>query len=165
MLQRLLAIDGAKLLFGGQELNGGQHTIPKKYGALQPTAVYVPLRKMLQVCVPADTAACVCTRTSFRRNTAASRSRRVCRTSTTRPLRRRCSARSRCVVAAVLLVTRWHCGTCARQQTINTATSAPAILQVVTEYGNKSVDKVIEACDRMHAHLTAAIVSKDEQFR
>jgi 1-pyrroline-5-carboxylate dehydrogenase len=33
---------GARLLFGGQPLEG--HTIPKQYGAIQPTAVFVPLK-------------------------------------------------------------------------------------------------------------------------
>jgi 1-pyrroline-5-carboxylate dehydrogenase len=42
----LLAIPGARLLFGGKELAGGAHSIPKCYGALEPTAVFVPLSKM-----------------------------------------------------------------------------------------------------------------------
>lgn len=45
-VNELLAIPGAKLLFGGQELMDGKHDIPKCYGALQPTAVFVPLRKL-----------------------------------------------------------------------------------------------------------------------
>eukprot|EP00123_Amoebidium_parasiticum_P012803 comp21588_c0_seq1/m.30186 comp21588_c0_seq1/g.30186 ORF comp21588_c0_seq1/g.30186 comp21588_c0_seq1/m.30186 type:complete len:534 (-) comp21588_c0_seq1:700-2301(-) len=39
----LLRIPGAKLLWGGKELTG--HTIPKKYGAVRPTAVFVPLEE------------------------------------------------------------------------------------------------------------------------
>lgn len=35
---------GAKLLWGGQPLTG--HTIPECYGAIQPTAVFVPLASM-----------------------------------------------------------------------------------------------------------------------
>lgn len=35
---------GAKLLWGGQPLT--DHTIPKCYGAIQPTAVFVPLASM-----------------------------------------------------------------------------------------------------------------------
>lgn len=42
---RLLAIPGARLLFGGKEL--AQHSIPKQYGAFEPTAVFVPLRELL----------------------------------------------------------------------------------------------------------------------
>lgn len=39
-----LAIPGAKLLFGGKELEN--HTIPAIYGAVQPTAVHVPLKEL-----------------------------------------------------------------------------------------------------------------------
>lgn len=44
----LLKIPGAKLLFGGKELNNGNHTIPKIYGAIEPTAVYVPLKEIVK---------------------------------------------------------------------------------------------------------------------
>lgn len=37
--------------------------------------------------------------------------------------------------------------------------------QVVTEYDDSSLDKVLEACERMHAHLTAAVVSNDVLFQ
>ena len=40
----LLAIPGAKLLFGGESLTN--HSIPACYGAVKPTAVYVPLAEM-----------------------------------------------------------------------------------------------------------------------
>jgi 1-pyrroline-5-carboxylate dehydrogenase len=33
---------GARLLFGGEELTG--HSIPEQYGAIKPTAVFVPLK-------------------------------------------------------------------------------------------------------------------------
>ena len=36
---------GARLAFGGKELP--DHTIPKVYGAIQPTAVFVPLKEIL----------------------------------------------------------------------------------------------------------------------
>jgi hypothetical protein len=36
---------GARLAFGGRELEG--HTIPEVYGAMEPTAVVVPLHQML----------------------------------------------------------------------------------------------------------------------
>lgn len=39
------AIAGAKVLFGGKPLEG--HTIPACYGAIQPTAIFVPLKQML----------------------------------------------------------------------------------------------------------------------
>ena len=43
----LLSIPGARVAFGGAELEGGNHSIPKCYGAIQPTAVFVPLKEML----------------------------------------------------------------------------------------------------------------------
>ena len=45
-MAELLAIPGARLLFGGKELQG--HTIPKCYGAIEPTAVFVPLNEALK---------------------------------------------------------------------------------------------------------------------
>ena len=36
-------LTGARLMFGGKPLGGG-HTIPRVYGAIEPTAVFVPLR-------------------------------------------------------------------------------------------------------------------------
>jgi 1-pyrroline-5-carboxylate dehydrogenase len=41
---KLLEIPGARVLFGGKELPN--HSIPKCYGALEPTAVFVPLRAL-----------------------------------------------------------------------------------------------------------------------
>lgn len=45
-MNRLASIPGAEILFGGQELPN--HKIPAKYGAMQPTAVYVPLEQMMR---------------------------------------------------------------------------------------------------------------------
>jgi 1-pyrroline-5-carboxylate dehydrogenase len=44
---KLLALPGAELLWGGEELNGGQHNIPAQFGAMQPTAVRVPIEAVL----------------------------------------------------------------------------------------------------------------------
>merc|ERR1719488_41945 len=44
-MNRLLEIPGAKLVFGGKPLTG--HTIPEIYGAVEPTAVFVPLEQLL----------------------------------------------------------------------------------------------------------------------
>jgi len=44
--QRLLSIPGARLLFGGKPLQN--HRIPSVYGAIEPTAVFVPLEQMLK---------------------------------------------------------------------------------------------------------------------
>lgn len=45
-LNKLLLIPGAKLLFGGEPLEN--HSIPPIYGALKPTAVYVPLEELVK---------------------------------------------------------------------------------------------------------------------
>ena len=45
-MRELLAIPGARLLFGGKPLTG--HTIPGVYGAIEPTAVFVPLEQALK---------------------------------------------------------------------------------------------------------------------
>ena len=37
-----LAIPGARLVFGGKPLTG--HSIPECYGAVEPTAVFIPLK-------------------------------------------------------------------------------------------------------------------------
>ncbi|GAX24416.1 1-pyrroline-5-carboxylate dehydrogenase [Fistulifera solaris] len=43
---KLAAIDGASILWGGKEL--ADHNIPDKYGACEPTAVFVPLSEMMK---------------------------------------------------------------------------------------------------------------------
>jgi len=45
-IDRLLAIKGARLLFGGKPLSE-KHSIPECYGSYEPTAVYVPLEEIL----------------------------------------------------------------------------------------------------------------------
>merc|ERR1712151_1397128 len=37
-------------------------------------------------------------------------------------------------------------------------------LQVITEYGDDETELVLEMCERMESHLTAAIVSSDNAF-
>lgn len=44
--EKLASIPGAKILWGGEELEG--HNIPLIYGAVQPTAVFVPLQEMMK---------------------------------------------------------------------------------------------------------------------
>lgn len=47
-VQRLLReVPGSDVLWGGRPLLGGKHTIPRKYGAIEPTAVRLPLRAMM----------------------------------------------------------------------------------------------------------------------
>lgn len=45
-VDNLLKIPGARLAFGGKELQN--HKIPKVYGAIEPTAVFVPLKEILK---------------------------------------------------------------------------------------------------------------------
>ncbi|KAH7686533.1 L-glutamate gamma-semialdehyde dehydrogenase protein [Dioscorea alata] len=96
-IEKLLEIPGAKLLFGGEPLEN--HSIPKVYGALQPTAVFVPIREILKDY-------------NFE------------------------------------LVTREIFGP----------------FQIITDYKQDELQMVLDACERMHAHLTAALVSNDPLF-
>lgn len=45
-MNNLLKIPGSKLLFGGEELEN--HSIPAVYGAIKPTAVFVPIEEILK---------------------------------------------------------------------------------------------------------------------
>eukprot|EP01029_Cantina_marsupialis_P028412 TRINITY_DN776130_c0_g1_i1.p1 TRINITY_DN776130_c0_g1~~TRINITY_DN776130_c0_g1_i1.p1 ORF type:complete len:546 (+),score=183.75 TRINITY_DN776130_c0_g1_i1:23-1639(+) len=94
---KLLAIPGARVCWGGKELKN--HTIPEIYGAMEPTAVFVPLDEMLK---PENFELCV--------------------------------------------------------------TEIFGPYQVVTEYKEGEVDKVLEALERMSHHLTAGVVSNDPIF-
>ncbi|KAK1281851.1 putative aldehyde dehydrogenase [Acorus calamus] len=96
-VNKLLEIPGSKLLFGGQPLEN--HTIPNIYGAMQPTAVFIPLDEILK-----DTNFKLATREIF------------------------------------------------------------GPFQVVTHYKHDELQKVLDACEKMHAHLTAAVVSNDPIF-
>mmetsp|Transcript_10418 Transcript_10418/g.15652 ORF Transcript_10418/g.15652 Transcript_10418/m.15652 type:complete len:560 (-) Transcript_10418:2243-3922(-) len=96
--ERLLSIPGSHLICGGKELD--EHNIPSIYGAIQPTAIFVPLVEMLK-----DD----------------------------------------------------HFDAC--------VTEIFGPFQVITEFDDSSVDKVIEACERMSHHLTAAVVSNDIAFQ
>lgn len=96
-MNNLLKIRGSKVLFGGEPL--GNHSIPKIYGAMKPTAVFVPLEEILKS-------------------------------------------------GNFELVTKEIFGP----------------FQVVTEYSEDQLELVLEACERMNAHLTAAVVSNDPLF-
>lgn len=93
----LLRIPGARVAFGGEALTG--HTIPERYAAIQPTAVFVPLEAALEP---------------------------------------------------------EHFDTVTRE------VFGP--FQVLTEYSDATLPRVLEACERMDAHLTAAVVSNDLPF-
>lgn len=45
-MNKLLQISGSKLLFGGKPLEN--HSIPSIYGAIKPTAIYVPLEEIVK---------------------------------------------------------------------------------------------------------------------
>ena len=38
----------SQILWGGHEINDGNHTIPECYGASAPTAIFVPLAEMMK---------------------------------------------------------------------------------------------------------------------
>jgi len=46
-LQDCLSIPGSQLLFGGREFMNGDHSVPSCYGAMEPTAVYIPLKSIM----------------------------------------------------------------------------------------------------------------------
>jgi len=95
---RLLSIPGASLAFGGNELK--DHTTPKKYGMVEPTAVIVPLEEALK---------------------------------------------------------KEHFGEVMKE------IFGP--FQVLIPYNDQSLEKVLEALERIPHHLTAALVSNDLRFQ
>ncbi|KAL2515971.1 Delta-1-pyrroline-5-carboxylate dehydrogenase 12A1 [Forsythia ovata] len=96
-MNKLLQITGSKLLFGGEALEN--HNIPAIYGAIKPTAVFVPLEEILKD-------------NNYE------------------------------------LVTKEIFGP----------------FQIVTEYKDNQLPLVLNALEKMHAHLTAAVVSNDLLF-
>jgi len=93
-----LQIPGAKLAFGGKQIEG--HSIPDCYGAVEPTAVYVPIEAMLE-----------------------------------------------------------------SQEHFDLATTELfGPFQVITSYKEEQLPQVIELLNKVKNHLTAGIVSNDNQF-
>lgn len=95
--KNLLEIPGSKLLFGGEPLE--DHSIPQVYGAIKPTAVYVPIEEIVKD-------------------------------------------------KNYKLVTKEIFGP----------------FQVITDYKSSQLPIVLEVLEKMHAHLTAAVVSNDPLF-
>jgi len=95
--RRLAAIPGAKILFGGKPL--ANHSIPECYGAIEPTAVFIPIEKIISP---------------------------------------------------------------EYFELATTEVFGP--IQVVTEYANAEIPLVLELCEQMQNHLTAAVVSRDQEF-
>ncbi|CAH9095842.1 unnamed protein product [Cuscuta epithymum] len=96
-MNKLLKVPGSKLLFGGEPLQN--HSIPSIYGAIKPTAVFVPLEEIMKD-------------------------------------------------ENYDLVTREIFGP----------------FQIVTEYKDNQLPMILNALERMHANLTAAVVSNDQLF-
>ncbi|KAL3639622.1 hypothetical protein CASFOL_017529 [Castilleja foliolosa] len=96
-MRKLLEIKGSKLLFGGEALQN--HSIPTVYGAIKPTAVFVPLEEILK-------------ENNYE------------------------------------LVTKEIFGP----------------FQIITEYKHNQLAMVLSILEKMHAHLTAAVVSNDPLF-
>jgi len=94
----LTQIPGSKLICGGKEIEN--HSIPDVYGAIYPTAIYVPLSEMMK-----------------------EHNFQLCTTEIFAPF------------------------------------------QVITQYDDTQIDLVLEACERISHHLTAAVVSNDVKFR
>jgi len=97
---RLLEIPGARVAWGAERLTG--HTIPDVYGAIRPTAIFVPLQQLLD--------------------------------------------------------DKYF-------ELVTTEVFGP--FQVLTEYGDGrtgNLHDVLDATERMDAHLTAAVVSNDVRF-
>ena len=98
--KKLAELPGARVAFGGRELNEGEHNIPSQYGAIEPTAIFVPLKTIM-----------------------------------------------------------------ASDENFKLATTEIfGPLQVLTSYCDDEVSLVLDACEKMDAHLTAAVVSSDELF-
>lgn len=97
-MKRLLEIPGAYVAFGGKEL--ANHSTPKQYGMIEPTAVFVPLKEALKP---------------------------------------------------------------EHFSVVMTEIFGP--FQVLTSYDDRTLDLVLEACERTSHHLTAAVVSNDVRFR
>jgi 1-pyrroline-5-carboxylate dehydrogenase len=96
-MNKLLQVPGAKLLWGGEPLK--DHTIPECYGAVRPTAVFVPLLAMRDP-------------------------------------------------AVFKLVT----------------TEVFGPFQVISEFEDDQLRSVLDVCESMSHHLTAAVVSNDINF-
>ncbi len=96
-IQKLAEIPGAKILFGGKPL--ANHSIPKCYGAIEPTAVFVPIHQI------------------------------------------------------------------ASPEYFNLVTTEIfGPVQVATEYTDNEIPLLLGLCERMQNHLTAAVVSRDQEF-
>lgn len=125
-MNNLLKIQGSKLLFGGEELEN--HSIPAVYGAIKPTAVFVPIEEILK-----DDNYQLVTREIFG------------------PFQ---------VTLSVPSILFFHFEVLLFFFTPHLFLR----LQIVTEYKDTQLSMVLDALEKMHAHLTAAVVSNDVLF-
>jgi len=93
----ILSIPGAQLLFGGKPLKG--HSIPLQYGAIEPTAVSVPIQEMMKP-----------------------------------------------------------------DNFVRVTNEVFGPFQIIITYDESTLPAVLEACEQMQNHLTAAVVSDDPVF-
>jgi len=63
---------------------------------------------------------------------------------------------------AIYVPLRHFRGNGKKRQLLTTELFGP--FQIITEYGNNDVDKVLDVCESLPHHLTAAVVSKDPVF-
>lgn len=142
-MKKLLEIKGSKLLFGGEALEN--HSIPAVYGAIKPTAVFIPLEEILK-----ENNYDLVTKEIF----GPFQVYYILYSSifslffffwfgfTIRPAE---NDKSFLVYA---LISCYY----------------GSLFQIVTEYKDNQLPWVLNAVERMHAHLTAAVVSNDTLF-
>lgn len=137
-VQKLLRIPGASVLFGGKELF--KHSIPKQYGAIEPTAVFVPLEGIL---ASEDNFKLVTTEVFGPLQVAINPCCCCCCCSSKRPFTH----------VLPLLSPALPDGRPVR------------FVQVITKYSSDDLDRVLGLFERMGHHLTAAVVSNDVAFQ
>ena len=176
---------GARLAFGGKELQN--HTVPKVYGAIEPTAVFVPLKEILR---DDDTFKTVTTEV-FGPLQVWALHEVLCWTLQGFLLQpwaddesamwqmhaymmSACPSESKSMHHGILLCSDMYAqcflcslltpliAFCLLRKLFTYSLALP--LQVLTEYDDSEVDTVLQVTEKMHAHLTAAIVSNDVHF-
>mmetsp|Transcript_18644 Transcript_18644/g.48009 ORF Transcript_18644/g.48009 Transcript_18644/m.48009 type:complete len:578 (+) Transcript_18644:140-1873(+) len=143
-MKRLLAIPGAKVLFGGEPFKGAE-AVPALYGSMAPTAVFVPLRELIKGAPSTHTARFEGT-SGARVPGAGAKPIPIVEPST----------------AAAGSSHATHVQPGSNFELCTTEIFAP--FQVVTEYTDAELGSVLRACEGMTHHLTAAVVSNDATF-
>lgn len=135
-VKKLLKIPGSKLLFGGETLEN--HSIPSVYGAFKPTAVYVPLEEIVK-----DKNFELVTKEIFGPFQVNSVYYNLYSP----------------ICTHFMLVLGEYL-----QETLLFMSLGLWCLQIITDYKANQLQMVLDALERMHAHLTAAVVSNDVLF-